>query len=146
MIPLGSGKCSSFGGPQDTGVGPQEGLSCIDPVNLNEWWFRRVFVAPEAWDNTKGLARNLDPNAFYCAMRWEYASFEGIQGEILPGLSREQIRRGLVRITFAGKSLFAQPSDFGPNLDTGRLIDLSPGCLLALGARTDDVVSIEWVG
>lgn len=145
MISLGSGKCSSFGGALDTGVGPLEGLGCIEQSDLNQWWFRRLFVNPGSWDNSKGLARNLDPNAFYCAMRWEYTSFDGIQGEILTGLSREQIRHGLVRVTFAGRFLYAQPADFGPNLDTGRLIDLSPGCLLALGAKTDDIVSVDWI-
>lgn len=145
MISLGLGKCSSFGGAQDRGVEPLEGLGCIENSDLNEWWFRRIFVSPGSWDNSKGLARNLNPEALYCAMRWEYASLDGIRGEILTGLSREQIRRGLLRITFAARSLYVQPADWGPNLDTGRLIDLSPGALLALGAKTDDIVAVEWI-
>lgn len=146
LISLGSGKCSYFGGAADTGVGAQEGLSLIEGTDLNEWWFRRLFVTGACiWDRSKGLARNLDPNALYCAMRWGYASFAGVQGEILQGYSREQIRRTIFIVSANGKNIYVQGSDWGPNTDTNRLIDLSPGGCKRLGVKTDDIVSVQAV-
>lgn len=145
IVQLGSGKCSNFGGPLDTGVLPQEGLSCISQNDLNEWWFRRIFQSNSSWDSSKGLARNLNPFSLYCAMRWAYGSFGGARGEILTGYAMEQVRRGLIVVSFNGKSLFAQPADWGPNTDTGRLIDLSPGACLALETKTDDIVSAAFI-
>jgi len=145
-IPLGTGKVSWFGGPADTGVGPQEALSAIDPADLNEWWFRRIFLSAGRYDNGKGLARNLDPNAYYCAMRFAYGSFAGVPGEILPGLTREQVRRGIFLVEANGKAVPAQAADWGPNTDTGRLIDCSPGLLKALGLTTDGEANVTFVG
>lgn len=142
-IPLGSGKCSYFGGPMDTGVGTQEGLSLIDSSDLTEWWFRRLFAMPGAYDNGKGLARNLNPSALYCAMRFDYGSFAGVRGEILVGVPREQVRRSIFVISVNGKRCFAQAADWGPNTDTGRLIDLSPGVCKAIGVGTDDIVTVD---
>lgn len=143
LLPISSGKCSSFGGPADTGVGLQEGLGLIEVSDLNQWWFRRLFLGTSNYDNSKGLARNLDPMALYCAMRFAYGSDENVQGEILGGFTRDQIRRCAILVAFAGKSAILQPCDWGPALDTGRLIDTSPGALLALGAKTDDIVSVS---
>lgn len=146
IIPLGSGRCSYFGGPSDTGVGINEGLGLIEPPDLNEWWFRRLFLSsPGAWNSSKGLARNLNPNAFYLAMRFAYGSFEGIHGEILPGYSREQIRRGGFIVTGKTGSAPSQASDWGPNTDTGRFADLSPGLCKAIGVSTDDEVCISFL-
>lgn len=146
IIPLGSGKCSYFGGAADTDVGPSEGLGLIEQSDLSEWWFRRLFVSAVQWDNRMGLARNLNPNAYYCAMRFAYASFAGVQGEILPGYSREQIRRGLIFVTANGITIPMSPVDWGPNTDTGRLIDLSPGGCKALRVSTDAEVIVSFVG
>jgi hypothetical protein len=56
-------KMSIFGGPEDKGVGEQESLALIEPADLHQWWFRYLFT-----DNTGvGLARRLNPDAFYCA-------------------------------------------------------------------------------
>lgn len=139
--PLGQGRCSSFGGPKDTGVGQFEGLGLIEDNDREEWFFDRVFIP----QTTMALARLLDPDAFYCAMRFAYTTFQGVRGEILPGYSRDQIRRGLFVVTFNYKSVFAQAVDWGPNLDTGRLIDCSPGTLAKIGAKTDDMVSVVFV-
>ena len=144
IIPLGSGKCSYFGGASDLGVSPQEGLSLIEPTDLNDWWFRRIFVtSPGVWDSGKGLARNLNPQASYCAMRWAYGSFEGIHGEILQGFTRDQIRRAIIVTEANGNRIFQQASDWGPNKNTDRLIDMSPGDCKRLGVQTDDVVTVS---
>lgn len=145
IIPIGTGKCSNFGGEADTGVAPDEGLALIQQTDLSSWWFRRLFVSAAQWDNSKGLARNLNPNAFYCAMRWAYGSFAGVQGEILQGVEVGVIKHAcLIIVEVQGAApIFCQPADFGPNLDTGRLIDLSPGACKALGVSTDDEVTVS---
>ena len=71
LIFLGSGRMSTFGGPADEGVGPHEGLALVGPADLANWWWSCLFL-PEAPAGTTGLARRLDPRAFYVAMRWDY--------------------------------------------------------------------------
>jgi hypothetical protein len=141
---LGQGKCSTFGGPNDFGVGISEGLSCIDPSDLMDWWFSRIFLANQPI-NTTGLARKLNPQAFYIAMRWGYGSFEGVQGEILPDFTRDQVRNAMFRLTANGNTVYAQAADWGPNTDTGRLVDCSPGVLSRLNLQTDQLVAVELV-
>ncbi len=34
IVPLGTGKCSDFGGPDDQGVGPLEGLALVSLQDL----------------------------------------------------------------------------------------------------------------
>jgi hypothetical protein len=135
------GKCSIFGGPNDAGVGPDEGLALVESTDLmNAAW--RPYFLPVQPPGTTGLARRLNPNSLYCAMRWsEY------------GLSRPQARQMKIKVTFQGQSVICKPVDFGPGdgtivdskktLDTGRVIDLSPGAARQIGAVTDDVVQIE---
>jgi hypothetical protein len=141
VIPLGSGKCSEFGGPNDDGVGRLEPLSCVGLGDLSEDWFGRCFGPISTGF---GLARTLKPASFYCAMRWAYGTFEGQPGEILPGVSRSSVRRALLAVTNAeGKTIFVQAVDWGPNPDTDRLIDLSPGAMAALDLATNDLVSVD---
>jgi hypothetical protein len=146
FLPLGTGRMSIFGGPADEGVGPHEGLALIGPTDLALWWFSCLFLG-EPPPGTTGLARRLNPRAYYLAMRWDYARFP-----------KEALRNGLVRVSVPGtdRAVFARPVDFGPGdgsvidgqptRDTGRLADLSPGAATALGLQTDDVVACEWVG
>ena len=61
---------SVFGGPADEGVGPHEGLALIGPTDLGIWWYSCLFL-PESPAGTTGLARRLNPRAFYLAMRWD---------------------------------------------------------------------------
>jgi len=143
-IPLGTGKCSSFGGPNDVaGVGAQEGLGCIEPTDLSSYWFHRLFLQGNAYNSGLGLARNLNPASLYCAMRWGYTSFDGRQGEILPHRTREEIRHAIFLVESDNGFCFVQAADWGPSTDTGRLIDLSPGALAALKVGTDDVVLVS---
>ena len=136
---------STFGGPADDGVGPHEGLALIGPSDLAFWWFASLFL-PQQPDGTTGLARRLNPRAYYLAMRWDYGRF--------PVLF---LRQTMVKLTNPANDhwLLARPVDFGPGdgtiidgqstLDTGRLADLSPGAATALGLQTDDLVSAEVV-
>jgi hypothetical protein len=143
LIFLGSGKMSVFGGPADEGVGPDEGLALIGPADLGTWWHGCLFL-PEQPAGTTGLARRLDPRAFYLAMRWDYGVYP-----------KEVLRNAVVRVSNPanGRHLFARPVDFGPGdgsvidgratPDTGRIADLSPGAAGALGLQTDEVVGCE---
>ena len=53
------GTCSTFGGPQDTGVSPSEGLAFIYSVDEAPWLF-----LPYQPSGTTGLARRMDPTVF----------------------------------------------------------------------------------
>jgi hypothetical protein len=143
IIFLGTGKMSVFGGPADEGVGPDEGLALVGPADLGIWWYSCLFL-PESPAGTTGLARRLNPRAFYLAMRWDYALY--------PKLF---LRKTFVKLTNPANELyvFARPVDFGPGdgsmidgqptQNTGRIADLSPGAANALGLQTDNVVRCE---
>lgn len=123
-----SGKCSHFGGPDDTGVSPSEGLAFIYDVEDAPHLF-----LPDQPSGTTGLARRLNPGIFYVACRWDY--------DVTPKdmLARPDLQ-ALVRAN--GKEFLAWPADWGPHGDTNRVADLSPGLMTALGVRTDDGVEV----
>ena len=143
---LGSGKMSVFGGPADEGVSPHEGLALVAPADLGIGWWSCLFL-PQQPDGTTGMARRLNPRAFYLAMRWDYA--------VHP---KQLLRNTVVKLTNPanGLHILARPVDFGPgdgsiidgrsSRDTGRIADLSPGAATALGLTTDGVVRCELVG
>ena len=145
IILLGEGRMSVFGGPADAGVGPHEGLALIGPADLALWWFSHLFL-PEQPAGTTGLARRLNPRAYYLAMRWDYARWP-----------KPFLRAAIVKLTNPanGRHVFARPVDYGPGdgtiidgvptPDTGRIADLSPGAATALGLQTDDRVRCELV-
>ena len=125
-----TGKMSWFGGPLDYGVEPDEGLALIEPGDLKDYALFGFLFLPEQPPGTTGLARRLNPDAYYLAMRWNYTQFP-----------REVLRHSKVRLTANGRSIFATPVDWGPNDNTGRIADLSHGATAALGLVTDDVVT-----
>jgi hypothetical protein len=124
------GRCSSFGGPNDLGVGPSEGLALVDPSNFG--LFRDYFL-PEQPSGTTGLARRLNPAAFYIACRWDYSITPKayLVGSMATVSDRNMSRRALAR-----------PVDWGPAIRTGRVADLSPGLLQFLGLQTDSDVIV----
>ncbi len=146
LLFLGTGKMSVFGGPADEGVGPHEGLALVGPTDLGIWWWACLFL-PASPEGTTGLARRLNPRAFYVAMRWDYSAHP-----------KQLLRNTVVKLTNPANGLhvLARPVDFGPGdgsvidgqmtQDTGRIADLSPGAATALGLRTDEVVTCELVG
>jgi hypothetical protein len=126
---------STFGGPLDTGVGPDEGLALVSKSNIDS--LKEYFLNSQP-PNTTGLARRLNPDSFYVACRWEY--------NIIP---QETLLRSLAKVTNVtkghpsfGKLAMAQPIDWGPSEDTGRVADLSPGLAKFLGLCTDDQVEV----
>lgn len=123
-----SGKCSWFGGPDDEGVSPDEGLAFIYEIDDAPDLF-----LPQQPAGTTGLARRLDPDEHYIACRWDYSV-----------TSKEELLTIKVNVRAAktGASFLARPADWGPHKDTGRIADLSPGLLQALGIDTDDTVEV----
>lgn len=123
------GKISTFGGPQDLGVSRTEGLALIESADLNNPWFSKLFL-PETY--APGLARRLNPEMFYCAARWNYLF-----------TSRTLLRKSLCEIvTSRGRRALCRPVDWGPNIRTGRVMDLSPGLAAHLHLKTDDEATL----
>ena len=127
-----TGKCSHFGGPEDTGVSPSEGLAFIFDVSDAPQLF-----LPEQPLGTTGLARRLDPATPYVACRWDYDA---------PHTSKEELLKhtALVYAPATGRMFQAYPADWGPSEATGRTADISPGLMQALGITTDDVVEVTY--
>ena len=126
-----SGKMSTFGGPHDTGVSPSEGLALFDAADI-QTAPGGLFLDSQPPETT-GLARRLNPDAKYLACRWDYSV-----------TSRDFLRHATVKVSANGKSpVDAQPVDWGPNVATGRVADLSPGLAHALGLDTEDDCNLE---
>lgn len=123
-----SGKCSWFGGPNDTGVTPSEGLAFIFEIDDQPSLF-----LPQQPPNTTGLARRLDPSQFYIACRWDYSKTS--KTDLLD-------LTVTVRAPKTGREFTAIPADWGPHSKTNRVADLSPGLMEALGIQTDDQVEV----
>jgi N-acetylmuramoyl-L-alanine amidase len=125
-----TGKCSWFGGPNDDGVAPDEGLAFIDSVKDAPSLF-----LPAQPAGTTGLARRLNPNTYYIACRWDYNIYPK------PSLLEHY---AMVRAVKTNRRVLARPADWGPNANTNRVADLSPACLDELGITTDDEVEVTY--
>jgi N-acetylmuramoyl-L-alanine amidase len=123
------GKVSNFGGPNDTGVAPDEGLAFITKVDQAP----KLFL-PNQPPGTTGLARRLNPVSHYIACRWDYSitSKNMLLGE----------GKALVRAPMTNRWFLARPADWGPHSNTGRVADISPGLMAELGIQTDDEVEV----
>jgi len=126
------GKCSWFGGPDDMGVSPSEGLA-LEAEGVNPENKPHLFL-DESPPGTTGNARQLDPEANYLAMRWDYQQFSKKK------LAGKQVARVLNPRT--GKHVTAHPADWGPAAETGRCCDLSPGIMQRLSLQTDEEVEV----
>src|SRR5882762_8760689 len=125
------GKMSTFGGPRDTGVTPDEGLALVDARHFEE--LKEYFLERQP-PGTTGLARRLDPDKYYIACRWNYddTSQDFLRGTLVT-----------VRNPRNGRQAQAKPVDWGPNERTGRVADLSPGLASFLGLNTDNEVEVS---
>lgn len=130
MIKL-SGKVSCFGGPDDGGVAANEGLAIYS--NVDQCNVPGMFLTTQPNDTT-GLARRLNPGAFYVACRWDY-NYTPV----------EWLRHAIIYVENPknGLSFACHAVDWGPNADTGRIADLSPALLHALDLETDGVVLVK---
>lgn len=123
-----TGKVSHFGGPDDTGVSPSEGLAFIYEVDDAPQLF-----LPYQPSGTTGLARRLNPHVHYVACRWDYDKVS--KADLLNDVA-------LVIATHSGLGLTAFPADWGPNENTGRVADISPSLMQDLSLTTDDEVQV----
>jgi hypothetical protein len=126
-----SGRISTFGGPDDKGVQPNEGLALINSSNVSQF---PEFFLPQQPPGTTGLARRLNnTGSHYIACRWVYK-----KTPVSFLLSHK------VTVSFGGKSILAQPVDFGPAIRTGRIADLSDELAADLGVSTDkEIVTVR---
>ena len=125
-----TGKMSWFGGPHDMGVKPSEGLALYTHDDIEH---HPSLFLPNQPPGTSGTARRLNPEAYFCAMRWNY--------HVTP---ESWLRKIQVKVTNTkGESVLVYPVDWGPNIDTHRIIDLSPGAVKALRLNTNDTVMVE---
>jgi hypothetical protein len=126
------GKMSTFGGPKDTGMSADEGLALFTQADMQNPKYSYLFL-PTPAPGTTGLGRRLSPDKYYFACRWNYNE-----------TPKEFLKRALARVENPsnGRVADARPVDWGPNISTGRVADLSPGLAAALGLKTDDVVRI----
>ena len=125
------GKMSTFGGPDDTGVTPSEGLALVNSAADFES-VREFFLAKQP-KGTTGFARRLNPEKFYLACRWHFSE-----------TPKRFLLQSFVTVTNPknGQTAEAKPIDFGPHQKTGRIADLSPGLAAFLGLQTDDTVEV----
>ena len=127
------GKCSWFGGPDDDGVDPDEGLAFIYDAEP----YPHLFLSEQP-EGTTGLARRLNPDAYYVACRWDY--------DVTPKdmLADHSSHCAIVRRKKTGGWFFAYPADWGPHEDTGRVADISPALMDALGITIDDEIEVVY--
>lgn len=124
-----TGKCSWFGGPNDTGVAADEDLALCERSEVGK--FPGLFLATQP-AGTVGTARRLDPDSAFIAMRWDYKR-----------TNRSFLQGTKVIVQANGRQVTGvQPIDWGPNANTGRIADLSMGLMTALGITTDDTVTV----
>jgi len=141
-----TGKCSTFGGPKDTGVGPHEDLALYEGKDVAAA-APGLFLARQP-DGTTGTARRLNPDGYYCAMRWAYTPAQCAKDTNHLGTRLQKctprgwLRDNVVSVRANGKTIQVRAVDWGPNGETDRIIDLSPGAAEELGVQTNDEVTV----
>ena len=98
-----TGTSSTFGGPDDTGVSPSEGLAFIFEFDQAP----HLFLAHQP-SGTSGLARRLDPGVFYLACRWDY-------NVTSKDMLRESGQMAKVTAKKTGITRLCHPADWGPH-------------------------------
>jgi len=146
-----TGKASTFGGPHDDPDSGNkrsdwrsEGLALFQLGEEKLPKYRHLFL-PEMPDGMSGLARQIDPNSFYIACRWDEDRFFG------EAYNQRWLRDKTLTITNlrTGRSLPIHPVDYGPGkVPTSRGInfDLSPGAARALAVKlgpNGDVLELQ---
>ena len=85
----------------------------------------RACFLDEQPEGTTGLARRLDPEEFFIAMRWDY---DEICKRTCCG------RSVIVRSPDTARAFWARPADWGPNSDTDSICDISNGLMAGAGS------------
>ena len=126
------GKCSFFGGVNDSGMALAEGLA------LYEHWeadLRPDLFLPRGTDPLFGTSQRLRySTACYIAVRFPKAQYTRPEW---------QASSWRVKNLKTGQWVKASLVDFGPHERTDRVVDLSYIIGQYLSIKTDDVVSVE---
>lgn len=123
------GKCSIFGGPDDKGMTPQEGLAVYEHHEAD---LRLDLFYQRSEHQTLGTSKRLKPDAYYFAYRFPLNP--------RPERSILQASQWLFHNPTSGKFCVAWLTDYGPHPDTGRCFDLSHGLANALQVETDSII------
>jgi hypothetical protein len=126
-----TGLISTFGGPYDKGMKPDENLSLYsenEHAVCDRW--PDLFL-PRSLDLTQGTSKRLRPDALYFAYRF------GNQ------LSRDQMRRipWILTNPVNRKCVLVRLVDWGPHVNTGRVFDISPRAAELLEVETDETLT-----
>lgn len=160
---LCGGKCSGFGGPNDSGdrLEWQAYLPYVDKTKVSpcEYWEKYGEILPKdaygeyllnkeamltanVWPKTTGvggvpgtagLSFFLNDKACFGAIR-----AKGVEMRRL--ISATKLLRMMVVNQKTGESCIIMITDYGPHTSTGRNIDLSQGALAKASAVTDDIL------
>ncbi len=121
-----AGLVSHFGGPSDRGVGPSETVAITGEI-------ARQLNNPENPTPEQALANA--ENYYYIAMRWDYTN---------AGRSFWRSARILLKNPSNGNMVVVRPADWGPNIRTRRVLDISPQAIDDLGAVTDETILVAF--
>lgn len=125
------GKMSTFGGPDDTGMRSTEGLALWNSAaQMVQHGLGDYLVGSLRFP---GLGRRLNPSKAYLACRWDYnrTPVEFLQNAL-----------AYVMNDATGEIEKARPMDWGPNVSTGRVADLSPGLAKRLKLETNNSCTV----
>lgn len=120
------GKVSHFGGPGDSGVSSTE-TGAITGERM------RSLNSP--LNPSSSDLRNRPEDFYYVAMRWDYNQ---------RGKAAWADVRILVVNPENGRRVVLRPVDWGPNIRTERIVDVSPQAIRDLGASTDDELLVSF--
>jgi hypothetical protein len=124
QLPAIRGKVGIFGGPKDRGFKPDAKLGL-----------------PTGRHFQYELVRSLNPNSYYCAMRWDYRQKHMSPEEGKRWWANKKL---LVRNPANGKSVIVRAVDHGPHESTGLDIAISPGAAASIGVEIGDEVEIRF--
>ena len=124
------GKISTFGGPGDTGMTKEEGLSLYEHDEANK---RPDLFVTRSQDLREGTSQRLRHDGMYFAFRFHRP------------INREALQRHpwLFTNPKTGAKVVLFLCDWGPHERTGRVFDISPRAAQLLGVKTDDELDGE---
>ena len=123
-LPAARGRTGIFGGPKDRSAKPEDKLAL--PTGLHFQYERY---------------RTLNPNHFYCAMRWDYRQNHMSAEEGKRWFANKKIR---VINPRNGVAVILRAVDYGPHESTGLIMSISPAAAEALGLADDDEIKCEF--
>lgn len=93
-----------------------------------------AFARAESLPVSGGTPANPPLGPWYVAMRWPQP-----YAQVYPKIKDKRLL-----ITGPRGSAIGYPADWGPAAKTGRIVDVAPELMAAIGAKTDDEVTVAW--